>query len=104
MALVSRRISDISGQEGPENSFCQVVIRQHPKVESAKRLDALPDELADLKEVGDLVIVEVKFPDGASRELYVKYTDFVKLVSDEVINKAPGLRGRPPGYRPGNGN
>ncbi len=103
MAIVTRKVSDISGTEAPEEQFASLIVRQHPKVQDAKRLDALPAELDNLKEVGDLVIVEVRMPDTSTRELYVRYADFAKVVSDEVVNAAPGTRGRQPGYRP-NGN
>jgi hypothetical protein len=103
VAIVTRKISDITGAEAPEADFASAVVRQHPKVQEAKRLDVLPSELTDLKEVGDLVILEVKMPDGTSRELYVKYTDFAKVVPDDTVIKAPGTRGRVPGTRVGNG-
>lgn len=104
MALIQKRASDISGVEAPEGQFVTVIVRQHPKVDQQKRLDALPSELDDLKEVGDLVILEVRNPDTSTRDIHVKYSDFVKLVPDEVIANAPGTRGRQPGWRAGNGN
>jgi hypothetical protein len=55
MGLIQRRVSDISGKEAAEDAFASVVIRNHPKVEQAKRLDALPDELGALKNIADLV-------------------------------------------------
>lgn len=104
MARVTKLVSDITGAEAAEDQFAQLVVRQHPKTDQAKRLDALPAELADLKEVGDLVILEVKLPDGTQRDMYVRYTEFSKLVSDDTVNKAPGIRGRQPGFSPRNGN
>jgi hypothetical protein len=102
MALVTRRISDITGAEGADEEFAAVTVRQHPKFRDPKRLDALPGELGKLKAVSDLVILEVKMPDGTTNELYIRYADFVKVVPDEVVDKAPGTRGRIPGYRPSN--
>src|SRR5438477_10718586 len=105
MAIVTRKVSDISGAEAPEGDFATVIVRTHPKVTDPKRLDALPAELTELKEVGDLVILEVTQPDGATGQLYVRYSDFSKLVPDDVVAKAPGTRGRVPGTRvSGNGS
>lgn len=105
MAIITRRVSDISGKgASEEDQFSTLVVRTHPKVSEAKRLDALPEEVSELKEVGDLVILEVKDPTGAARDLYVRYSDFVRIIPDEVVMKAPGTKGRQPGYRPtGNG-
>lgn len=99
MAIVQRKISDITGAEAPEGEFATLIVRQHPKVDQAKRLDALPDEVANLKPVGDLVVVEVREPDSSTREVYVRYADFAKLISDEVVTSAPGTKGRIPGTR-----
>lgn len=99
MAIVTRKVSDISGTEAAEAEFASLIVRQHPKVDQPKMLDVLPGELEDLKEVGDLVILEVKQADGQQKEMYVKYTDFAKLVSDEVVTNAAGTRGRRPGMR-----
>lgn len=102
MAVVMKRASDITGTEAPEAEFSTLVIRQHPKSDQSKRLDALPAEVDQLKPVGDLVIVEVRNPDTTTRELHIKYSDFVKVIPDEVVEKAPGTRGRQPGSRNGN--
>jgi hypothetical protein len=89
---VQRKISDITGAEAAEGEFVTLIVRQHPKVDQAKRLDALPDELANLKPVGDLVVVEVREPNSSTREVYVRYTDFAKLISDEVVRPSPRRR------------
>jgi hypothetical protein len=99
MALVQRKISDITGAEAAEEEFATLVVRQHPKVTVAKRLDALPTEVADLKPIGDLVVIEVRLPDTSTHELHVRYNDFVKLIPDDVVDKAPGTKGRVPGSR-----
>lgn len=99
MAIVTRKVSDITGAEAPEGDFATVIVRTHPKITDAKRLDALPAELTELKEVGDLVILDVTQPDGTTGQLYVRYSDFSKLVPDDVVIKAPGTRGRIPGTR-----
>lgn len=104
MAIVQRKVSDITGAEGAEGEFATLlIVRQHPKVDQAKHLDALPTELADLKAVNDLVVVEIRDADSSTREVYVRYTDFSKLVPDAVMTNAPGTKGRIPGTRV-NGN
>lgn len=103
LAIVQKRVSDITGTEAPEESFSKLIVRQHPAADHAKRLDVLPDEMSTLKEVGDLVIIEVTAPDGSTREMFVRYTDFSKVVSDDIIKQAASLRGRQPGSRNGNG-
>jgi hypothetical protein len=99
MAIVQRKVSDLTGAEAPEEEFATLIVRQHPKVDQPKRLDALPDEVSNLKPVGDLVVVEVRLPDTSTHEVYVRYADFVKLIPDEVVSKAPGTKGRIPGTR-----
>lgn len=99
MALVQRKISDITGAEAPEEAFATLIVRQHPKVDQPKRLDALEEEVANLKPVGDLVVIEVRNPDTSTHEMYVRYADFVKLIPDEVVSNAPGTKGRIPGTR-----
>jgi hypothetical protein len=103
MAVVTRKISDITGKEAPEESFHQVTVRQHPQLDQARRLDVLTGELDGLKLITDLVVLEVRSPNGDTSEKYVHYSDFAKVVSDEVVQNAASTRGRPQGFRP-NGN
>lgn len=99
MALVTQKVSDLSGQAGPEEAFAQVTLRGHPKVQEAKVLDVLVPELDGLKGVGDLIKVEVKLPDGSERELHIKHSDLAKWVPDDTVVKARQTRGRVPGSR-----
>ncbi|MFC5289373.1 hypothetical protein ACFPM7_20170 [Actinokineospora guangxiensis] len=96
---MQRKISDITGEEAAEADFVTLIVRQHPKVDQPKRLDALPSELDQLKPVGDLVVVEVRRPDTSVDEVYVRYADFAKLIPDSVVDGAPGTKGRIPGTR-----
>lgn len=98
MAIVSRKVSDISGQEGADEQFATVVVRQHPKIDQPKALDVLVNELDLFEEVGDLVMLEIKMPDGGTREVYVRAADFNKLAPnmDQVLKNARGTRGRLP--------
>lgn len=105
MALVTKRASDITGAEAAEAEFATVFVRQHPKVQDSKRIDALPAELEQFKGLTDLVVLEVKMPDGTTKELAVKYADFSKVMPDDKLTALPGLKGRQPGFSPkANGN
>lgn len=101
MAIVSRKISDLTGEEGAEADFAQVVVRQHPKLDQPKALDVLVSELGAFKDIGDLVILEVKLPNGNTREAYVRLADFNKAAPDmdNILESARGTRGRLPGTR-----
>lgn len=103
MAIVSRKVSDLSGQEAPDEQFAQVVVRQHPKLDQPKALDVLVAELELFKDIGDLVVLEVRMPDTSTREIYVKLADFNKAAQnmDDVLKVARGTRGRLPGSRNG---
>jgi hypothetical protein len=99
MARVVKLVSDITGTEANEDEFIKCVIRTHPKSDEAKSLDVLPGELDSLNGVSDLVVIELG-SNGDKSELVVSYKDFVKLVKDEVVQNAPGTRGRRPGWSP----
>lgn len=103
MAIVSRKVSDLSGQEAPDAEFAQVIVRQHPKLDQPKALDVLLSELDQFKDAGDLVVLEVRLPDSGTRELYVRLNDFNKVTPnmDDVLRAARGTRGRLPGSRNG---
>ena len=103
MAIVSRKVSDLSGQEGSDDNFAQVVVRQHPKLDQPKALDVLVAELANFKDIGDLVVLEVRMPDTSTRDVYVRLSDFNKAAEnmDAVLHAARGTRGRVPGTRNG---
>lgn len=101
MAIVSRKVSDLSGQEGIDADFAQVVVRQHPKLDQPKALDVLVSELDAFKDIGDLVVLEVRMPDTSTRDIYVRLSDFNKAAADmdAVLKAARGTRGRLPGTR-----
>lgn len=86
-------VSDLTGVEADESEFISLVVRQHPAIESPKQLDCLPSEVEKLKEVKDLVVVEIK-NNGDSREVVMTLAEFRKLASDDVVKNAAGTRGR----------
>jgi hypothetical protein len=106
VAIVSRKISDLNGQEGGNTDFATVIVRQHPSLSEPKVLDVLTVETEQFKEIGDLVVLEVQMPNGSKRDVAMRLADFNKLNPnmEKVLQDARGTRGRVPGTRVGNGN
>jgi hypothetical protein len=98
MAIVSRMVSDITGKEGNEEEFVVLTVREHPEIDEPKALDVMPDEIAGMKDAGNLVVVEVS--NGEKKQLIFTLAEFRKVVPDEVLKKARGTRGRRPGWSP----
>lgn len=98
MAIVSKMVSDISGKEGNEEEFVVMTVREHPEIDEPKALDVMPEEIAGMKDAGNLVVVEVS--NGEKKQLIFTLTEFRKVVPDEVVKKARGTRGRRPGWSP----
>ena len=106
MAIVSRKVSDLSGKDGADAEFAAVVVRQYPGLDQPKALDVHVSEVEAFKDQGgDLVILEIRMPNGAANDIYMKVGDFNKLAPDmaSVLQSARGTRGRVPGTRVGNG-
>ena len=106
MAIVSRKVSDLSGQEASDVEFATVIVRQHPTTDEPKALDVLASETEQFKELGDLVMLEIQLPTGHKKNLAMRLADFNKLAPnmEQVLKNARGTRGRLPGTRLGNGN
>lgn len=102
MAWVSKKASDLTGVEGRESDFTELVVRQAPGLKEPVKLDVLPSEIKDLKSAGELVVLEVG-TNGDRRQMIVTLAEWKKLSPkiDEIVAAAPGLKGRRPGYRPG---
>ena len=105
VAIVTRKVSDLSGQDGTDDQFATVVVREHPNIDQPKALDLLVTELELFKEVTDLVVLEVKMPNGTTKDMAVRLADFNKAAAnmDEILKNARGTKGRLPGTRIGNG-
>jgi hypothetical protein len=99
VAIVSRMVSDLTGTEADKSEFVRLVVRQHPAVSEPKSLDVLPGEIVGLQDAGDLVVIEIS--DGQKRQMAVTLASFRTICPDEIVRKAPGTRGRRPGFRPG---
>jgi len=93
MGRVVKLVSDVSGVEADESAFEKCVVRRHPAISEAKRLDVLPGELDGLRRVTALVVLELGHG-PLKQELVVTHRDFSALVGDDVVRKAPGTRGR----------
>jgi hypothetical protein len=107
MAIVSQKVSDLSGKQGDDKQFAHVVVRQHPDIDQPKALDVLVPELKAFTDISDdLVILEITMPDGTKRDAYVPLEEFNKAAADmpKVLKEARGTRGRVPGTRVGNGS
>ncbi|MCW2869778.1 hypothetical protein [Actinacidiphila oryziradicis] len=107
MAIVSQKVSDLTGKQGDDKQFAAVVVRQHPDIDQPKALDVLVPELKQFADISaDLVILEVTMPDGTKRDVYVPLEEFNKAAPDmpKVLKDARGTRGRVPGTKVGNGN
>lgn len=107
MAIVSQKVSDLSGKQGDDKQFAAVVVRQHPDIDQPKALDVLVPELKQFKDISaDLVILEITMPDNTKSDVYVPLEEFNQAAPNmgEVLKNARGTRGRVPGTRVGNGN
>ena len=106
MAIVTRKASDISGNEGTDDQFATVVVRQHPNISEPKALDVLVAELDAFKGITDLVILEITTPDGNKKDVAMRLADLNKVAPnmDDIVKSARGTRGRLPGTRVGNGS
>lgn len=98
MAIVSRMVSDLTGKEAAESEFVTMTIREHPEIDEPKALDVLPDEIAGMKDAGNLVVVEIS--NGDKRQVIYTLTEFRKVVGDDIVKNARGTRGRRPGWSP----
>jgi hypothetical protein len=97
VAVVQMRRSDLSGTTGEEKDFGRLVVKGHPSVDGARVLDVLPDEVAGLKTVDDLIELEYTQPGGGGAKTYlVRLSDFDELAPDmaQVLAQAPQRAGR----------
>jgi hypothetical protein len=97
------RTSDLSGKVLKIEDLVNVIVRSAPGLDEARQLDASRDELEKLVTLADLVNLEIRHADGKVKEVSCTAEEFAKVVKPDVLKNAPGLRGRRPGQRPGNG-
>ena len=95
MGYKNIRTSDVSGKVLDDDQVVTVVVRSLGKL-----FDASPDEVSGLKPLTNVVEVELRQPDGSSKEIIVSKSDFDKLVTPEVLAAADNIRGRRNGYKP----
>ena len=101
MGIKNVKVSDISGVDLKEDEAIRVVVRNHPKLDEPKQIDAAGDEIKSLKGLTNLVTVNVVHPSGIVDELAVTVTELEKVIPLHVLQEADGIRGRRKGYRPG---
>lgn len=102
MALA--KVSDI---DGANNADYDVVVRGFPGVEAAKLLNVTKEQMEALLglAVKDALTIEVRNPDTSTTAVQIPVAAFKKWVGDDkVVQNAANLKGRRPGYSPGNGS
>lgn len=103
MATKVEKVSDIDGADGADYG---VVVRGFPGVDAAKLLDVTKEQAEALVglAVKDAITVEVRNPDTSVHAVQVPVAAFKKWIGDnKVVQNAANLKGRRPGYSPGNG-
>ena len=100
MGYVSKRVSDLTGIEAPDDKFIELVVRKAPGLTEPVRLDVLADEIKSLKDAGEVVVIEVR--NGDTKQLIVTLAEWRKLHPDidKIVANADGVRGRRKGFRP----
>ena len=107
MAIKQVMVSDLTGYEGDESEFIQLIVRRAPGVDRAIALDVRLEEIGDLNEPGDVCLVELrKNGETTGQELIVTLPELSKIAPkgtkiEDVFEKARNLRGRRPGFRNG---
>lgn len=104
MGLVSRRISDVSGEELDEATYINIVVKGHSKLEEAKQIDVSEAEAKSIKTVSGLVELELRPANGDPVTVFATEAELAKVVSIETLAAADGIRGRRRGFRPNNGD
>ena len=101
MGYVSRRVSDLSGVEGNDDQFVELIVRSAPGLTEPKKLDVLPEEIKSLKGAGELVVLQIG-SNGEKSQLIVTLNEWKKLAPniDEIVQNADGVRGRRKNFRP----
>ncbi len=100
MGLVSRRVSDVSGEELDDSTYVNIVVRQHGKLDAARQIDVSEAEAKSIKTLNGLVELELRPANGEPTTVYCTETELAKVVPLEVLQKADTLRGRRAGFSP----
>jgi hypothetical protein len=97
MAVVTSKVSDLSGKSGKEAEFVNVVIRSGLGIEKPVQIDALRSEIKELKSAENLVELEVR-DNGQNWRVIMTEDDFSKIVKDKdaILASARNVRGRQP--------
>lgn len=103
MGLVSRRISDVSGDELDESTYVNIVVKSHSKLDESKQIDVSEAEAKSIKTVNGLVELELRPANGPSVTVFATQTELHKVAPLDVLLKADGTRGRRKGWTPSKG-
>lgn len=98
MGIKNVVVSDISGAEIPDGEAVELIVRSHPKLEAARRLDVSASEVAGLKDASNVVVVELKH-NGETSTKTVTLADFERVVPNKALSNGAPTRGRRRGTR-----
>lgn len=100
MGLVSRRVSDVSGEELDELTYVNIVVKGHSKLDEAKQIDVSEGEAKAIKTVNGLVELELRPANGAATTVFATEAELGKVVPVDILQRADGTRGRRKGWTP----
>lgn len=93
-------VSDRTGKPIEDKDKAVVVVRNHPDIITAKRIDVHKYELTELRCISDEVRLEITRPDGSVEHLSCTAQEFEEFFGSNKLQSAPSNRGRQPGFRP----
>jgi hypothetical protein len=99
VADISVRVSDLSDKQGQKEAFGRLVVTRYPGLTAPVQLDVLPEEVAKLQSLDDVVQLNWYEPgsDGP-KTLMVHRGDFDGLATatdmEKVLANGRGVRGR----------
>lgn len=96
MAIVSRRVSDVSNIELPESEMGTLSVRSHPAFPSSREIDVAPEDVKDLKVSDDVVVAALKLPGQEPQVIILPVAAFRKTIPDSALQKGRGIRGKQP--------
>lgn len=98
MGLVSKRISDVSGEELDELTYVNIVVKSHSKLDEAKQIDVSEAEAKSIKLVSGLVELEFRPANGPATTVFATEAELNKVAPIETLQRADGTRGRRRGW------
>lgn len=99
MGFRNIRISDVSGVVLDDDQVVNVHVKSHPDCDPCQ-FDCSIEELKALKVLNNLVVLELHYSNGETKEVACTGVEFAKVVPQATLDNADGLRGRRRGYKP----